>query len=415
MSSAADHRWKVPDPENELRFLFENAPFGVAHCSRSGAIYGINPTLEQMLGRNSAATRNLHLAELIPSEDKADFERSLRDLFEGERTNFQTDSTTTSPEARPVRWTAWQVGASNRRPDYVLAIVEEASPDDQVRERLRQAERLEAVGRLAGGVAHDFNNLLTGVLLYCDLLLSGLEAGHPVRKYAQEIRGAGVQATGLIKQLLAAARPGGTESCLLSLNDIVGGMRDLLVRLIGESIELDFRLDPKLGLVKLSPVQAQQILLNLVLNARDAMPDGGQITVETSSCQVQVLDGPRSSGNAAAESREARSRTACLPCVRFMVGDNGKGMDATTRAHLFEPFFTTKGATQGTGLGLANVHEIVTSNGGLIHVDSAPECGTRITLLLPLAPQGIQPQPNLEAFPIRREPGDPSIQYKEEE
>jgi signal transduction histidine kinase len=135
------------------------------------------------------------------------------------------------------------------------------------------------------------------------------------------------------------------------------------------------------------------------------MPSGGQINVETSSCKVQVLDGPGAGENGA----------ACLPCVRFMVGDNGKGMDAATQARLFEPFFTTKGAGQGTGLGLANVHEIVTSNGGLIHVDSAPECGTRITVLLPLAPQLNQPKPNLEAFPIRREPGDPSTQQKEEE
>jgi len=199
MSSAADYRWTPPDPGTELRVLFENAPFGVAHCSRSGAIYGINPALEQMLGRSSAATQTLDLAELIPSEDEADFERSLRELLEGERVNFQIDSTTTSADARPVRWVAWQVGAGNREPDYVLAIVEKASADGQVHARLRQAQRLEAIGRLAGGVAHDFNNLLTGVLLYCDLLLSGLEAGHPVRQYAEEIRGAGVQATGSIR------------------------------------------------------------------------------------------------------------------------------------------------------------------------------------------------------------------------
>ena len=410
MSSAADYRWTPPDPGTELRVLFENAPFGVAHCSRSGAIYGINPALEQMLGRSSAATQTLDLAELIPSEDEADFERSLRELLEGERVNFQIDSTTTSADARPVRWFAWQVGAGNREPDYVLAIVEKASADGQVHARLRQAQRLEAIGRLAGGVAHDFNNLLTGVLLYCDLLLSGLEAGHPVRQYAEEIRGAGVQATGLIKQLLAAARPGDSEASLLSLNDTVDSMRDLLVRLIGESIQLSFRLDPNLGLVRLSPAQAQQILLNLVLNARDAMPNGGQITVETSSCKVQVLDGPQ-----APEKGATGSRAACLPCVRFTIGDNGKGMDAATQAHLFEAFFTTKSAIQGTGLGLANVHEIVSSNGGLIYVDSAPERGTLITVLLPLVPEAVPPKLNLEAFPIRREPGDPSIRYKEEE
>ena len=161
----------------------------------------------------------------------------------------------------------------------------------EAEQRLRQAEKLEAVGRLAGGVAHDFNNLLTGVLLYCDLLMAHLEPCHRVRKYAEEIRNAGMQATGLVRQLLAVARPSNSEPRLLSLNEIAEGMRNLLVRLIGENIELKFNLDPNLGLVKMDPTQSQQILLNLVLNARDAMPGGGQITVETRNCTVQVLDG----------------------------------------------------------------------------------------------------------------------------
>jgi signal transduction histidine kinase len=138
-------------------------------------------------------------------------------------------------------------------------------------------------------VAHDFNNLLTGVLLYCDLLMAHLEPNHRVRKYAEEIRKAGMQATGLVRQLLAVARPTHSEPRVLSLNEIAEGMRNLLVRLIGENIDLQFHLDPNLGLVKMDPTQSQQILLNLVLNARDAMPGGGQITVETSNCKVQVF------------------------------------------------------------------------------------------------------------------------------
>src|SRR5579864_3807924 len=156
-------------------------------------------------------------------------------------------------------------------------------------QRLRQAERLETVGRLAGGVAHDFNNLLTGVLLYCDLLMASIEPGHRARKYADEIRKAGMQATGLVRQLLALARPADSQPRLLSLNEIAEGMRNLLVRLIGENIELRLRLDSNLGLIKMDSTQAQQILLNLVLNARDAMPTGGQITIETRNGKVQVL------------------------------------------------------------------------------------------------------------------------------
>jgi two-component system, cell cycle sensor histidine kinase and response regulator CckA len=239
-------------------------------------------------------------------------------------------------------------------------------------QRLLQAEKLEAVGRLAGGVAHDFSNLLTGVLLYCDLLMAGMEPGNKLRKYAEEIRNASLQATGLVKQLLDIARPAKHEAQLLSLNEIAEGMRNLLVRLIGENIELKFHLDPNLGLVKMDPAQVQQIFLNLVLNARDAMPGGGEVTIKTSNSCVQIL----------AEQGEGASVARSLPCVLLVVADNGIGMDAATCAHLFEAFFTTK-AGKGTGLGLATVHNIVTSNGGLIHVDSAPGCGTRLTVLLP--------------------------------
>ncbi len=145
-------------------------------------------------------------------------------------------------------------------------------------------------------------------------------------------------------------------------------MRNLLVRLIGENIELQLRLDPNLGLIKMDPTQAQQILLNLVLNARDAMPGGGQISVEMSNCRVQAL----------AESPSLPGSRAVLPCALLVVTDNGSGMDASTRSHLFEAFFTTKTGGKGTGLGLATVYDIVTRNGGLIHVDSAPACGERV-------------------------------------
>ncbi len=270
-----------------------------------------------------------------------------------------------------------------------LAVAEPTRQD--AAKHLRHAERLESVGRLAGGVAHDFNNLLTGVLLYCDLLLA-LQPEERVRKYAEEIRNAGTQAAGLVRQLLAVARPTNGDPQLLSLNKIAEGMRNLLVRLIGENIELRFHLDPKVGLVKMDPTQAQQILLNLVLNARDALSGGGQITVQTGNCHVQIvtqqaLVQPVLFEPGVAEPRAGTGALASLPCVLFNVEDNGSGMDATTRSHLFEAFFTTKPADRGTGLGLATVHDIVTTNGGLIHVDSAPARGTRVTVLLPLAPE----------------------------
>jgi two-component system, cell cycle sensor histidine kinase and response regulator CckA len=269
--------------------------------------------------------------------------------------------------------------------EFGWAHAESVSHRRQVEERRQQEERLEAMGRLAGGVAHDFNNILTGVLLYCDLLLANLEPGHQARKYAEEIRSAGTQATGLIRQLFAVVRPTNSEPRLLSLNEIAEGMWNLLNRLIGENLELKLNLDPNLGLVEMDPTQAQQILLNLVLNSRDAMPGGGQITVETGNCKVQILTEQVPPAQTLNDAQRANS-TVLLPCALFVVRDNGSGMDAATQAHLFEAFFTTKSAGKGTGLGLSTVYKIVTSNGGLIHIDSAPGSGTRVTVLLPLVP-----------------------------
>ena len=375
MSTAAEFAWSVHDPKTELSPFFDCAPLGLAQCQRQGNVTALNPALEQMLGGRSSLPPSLCFGDLIHPQDRPEGERFFRELFDRQRDSFQIDSKADAANGRPLRWTVWRVSGANGEPDYALVLAEDAPHDQQAAQRLRQAEKLEAVGRLAGGVAHDFNNLLTGVLLYCDLLMAYLEPNHRVRKYAEEIRKAGLQATGLVRQLLAVARPAKSEPRLLSLNEVAEGMRNLLARLIGENIDLQFHLDPNLGLVKMDPTQSQQILLNLVLNARDAMPGGGRISVETSNCKVQVLP----------ESNLAANSNTALPCALFVVADNGSGMDAATRAHLFEAFFTTK-AGKGTGLGLATVYDIVTSNGGLIHVDSAPVCGTRVSVLLPLVP-----------------------------
>ena len=384
MSTAAEITWTPQDSKSELNPLFENAPFALAQCQRAGNIVALNSALEQMLGDSSGIAR---FGDLIPPEGRADAERLLAELFARQRDSFQIDSRTTGTNSRPVRWTAWRVAGTNGNFDSVLVMALDALRNHEAEQRLRQAERLEAVGRLAGGVAHDFNNLLTGVLLYCDLLMAHLEPCHRVRKYAEEIRKAGMQATGLVRQLLAVARPTNSEPRLLSLNEIADGMRNLLVRLIGENIELKFQLDRNLGLIKMDPTQCQQILLNLVLNARDAMPGGGQITVETSNCKVQVLT----------EMKPAISTAASLPCALFVVADNGSGMDEATRTHLFEAFFTTK-VSKGTGLGLATVHDIVTTNGGLIHVESAPARGTRVSVLLPLVPEAVLSSKEIQSF-----------------
>jgi two-component system, cell cycle sensor histidine kinase and response regulator CckA len=382
MSAAAEILRLPEDPVAKLLPFFANSPLGLALCQWQGYVTALNPALEKMLGIDRRVTTPVSLLDLLHAHDRPECKRLILELLEGKREILEIDSRAKAV-ARPLHWTAWRVEGTNVGAGCLVAMAEDLSgiPTEQ---HFRQTEGLQAVGRLAGGVAHDFNNLLTGVLLYCDLLMASLEQGHRARKYADEIRKAGLQATGLVRQLLAVARPTSTQPQLLSLNEIAEGMRTLLVRLIGENIELQLRLDPNLGLVKMDPSQAQQILLNLVLNARDAMPFSGRITVETTHCSLQVLTDSASTGSQAFQ-----------PCALLVVNDNGRGMDEATRAHLFEPFFTTK-AAKGNGLGLSTVHDVVTTNGGLIHVESKLEQGTRVSVLLPIVRQSAPKSDNDE-------------------
>jgi len=371
MSAVAE----VPRTPRSMPLTLADAPAGFALIEPKGLLAAFNPVFQKLLGIEESDEPTL-VVSLIHPHDRALAARLISELFAGDRDSFQLDSETGVGESRLLRWTAWRTRDETGTDDCAAILAEELPSVTAAEQRLRQAGRLEAMGRLAGGVAHDFNNLLTGLLLYCDLLIAGLEPSHRAKKYADEIRKAGLQATGLVRQLLSIARPRNSDPRPISLNEIAEGMRNLLDRLIGENIELNLHLDPNLGLTKMDPTHAQQILLNLVLNARDAMPRGGQITIETGNCKVQVL-APRGIGP---------GRNAYLPCALFAVEDNGLGMDESVRSHLFEPFFTTK-AGKGTGLGLATVHDIVTTNGGLIHVDSRPSFGTRISVLLPLVPE----------------------------
>jgi signal transduction histidine kinase len=371
MSAAAQFTWLAEDPSPELRSAFQNAPLPLAELQPSGTLRDLNPAMERLLQDGTRSGEQPRLPDLIARQERDECEGLLAEVFDGRRSSFQIESQATW-NAASTRWTVWRVDRGDHSNQSILALAEGLPLSLGTSEPL-SGERLKTVGRLASAAAHDFNNLLTGILLYCDLLTSSLEPDHRARKYAEEIRNTGLQATGLVRQLLSIAKPMSAEPRLLSLNEVVEGMRDLLCRLIGELIGMKFCLDPELGLVRMDPTRAQQILLNLVLNARDAMPIGGQITVATENCELQIL-------------AQASAGGESLHCVLFRVTDTGSGMDATTRAHLFEPFFTTK-PEKGTGLGLATVHEIVSASGGLVHVDSELGRGTRISVLLPVAPE----------------------------
>jgi two-component system, cell cycle sensor histidine kinase and response regulator CckA len=230
---------------------------------------------------------------------------------------------------------------------------------------LSAAERMETLGRLVSGVAHDFNNLLTGIVLCSDLLINGLEESSRLRHYAEEIRTASAQGAAMIQNLLSVARQRRQAPTLLSLNDVILSMRGLLTRLIGETVQLQVELAVDVKAVRMDVAELQEIILNLVLNARDAMPEGGKISLSTRSCFA----------NMRGHSLE--------PCVDLIVSDSGVGMNAQTQARAFDLFFTTKPAGKGTGLGLATVHRIVRQQGGTVEIESALGKGTLVMIRLP--------------------------------
>ncbi|HEY5995469.1 MAG TPA: PAS domain-containing protein, partial [Candidatus Deferrimicrobiaceae bacterium] len=273
----------------------------------------------------------------------------------------------------------------------------------RLEEQLLQSQKMDAVGRLAGGVAHDFNNLLTAILGYCELLLAKLDPHDPVRHDVEEINKAGERAASLTGQLLAFSRRQMLQPKVLNLNDVVRSMDKMLQRLIGEDVELETRTQAGIPNVKIDPGQLGQVLVNLAVNARDAMPGGGRLIIETSSPGAAEL----------AAITEARLDFP-LPAVLVSVSDTGIGMDEATRERIFEPFFTTKAKGKGTGLGLSTTYGIVHQSGGQILVESSPGNGSTFRLFFPAVPESAGP---IEAAPAVEEPpaGDGTILVVEDE
>jgi nitrogen-specific signal transduction histidine kinase/ActR/RegA family two-component response regulator len=269
--------------------------------------------------------------------------------------------------------------------DQVLGVATDITERKKLEEQFRQSQKLEAIGALAGGVAHDFNNLLTVITGYTDLSLTRHQPDDQLRRNLEEVGKAAARAAQLTRQLLAFSRRQVLQPRVLDLNAVVVNMERMLGRLIGADIRLSTILDPGSGQVKADPGQLEQVIMNLAVNARDAMPEGGNLTIGTRNLVV---------------SETIASQAFSLPpgsYVLLEISDTGSGMDEKTQSRVYEPFFTTKPVGKGTGLGLSTVYGIVKQSGGYIEIESEIGRGTLFRVYLPLAPSGEVPEP--EAVP----------------
>jgi signal transduction histidine kinase/FixJ family two-component response regulator len=273
-------------------------------------------------------------------------------------------------------WTDYETAILSDMAEYLAVAIRQAQAEQEskkMEEHLRESQKAEAVGRLVGGIAHDFNNLLTAMMIYCGLLSSALGKAHRLHGHVDEIRQAGERGASLVAQLLALTKQQVLEPQLIAISSVVAGIRDMLQRMIGEDIVLLTNSAVDIKSTKVDPAQLEQVILNMVINARDAMPSGGRLIIE---CANVFLD-----------SRKAHAEGQELPpgeYVELRVSDTGHGMDAETKAHIFEPFFTTKERGKGTGLGLATAYGIVHQHGGSISVDTEPGKGASFRILLPV-------------------------------
>ena len=356
--------------EERFKVFMNNSPAVAFMKDEDGRHLYVNEPLARLFQKPEAELVGKTDFEIMPAEVATKLRENDRLVMAGDKV-MELEETVPDAEGRPHHWMVFKFPfreASGRRLLAGMAI--DITDRKQLEEQLRQAQKMEAIGRLAGGVAHDFNNLLTVISGYSELLQYRLETDQPLHKYAEHIKEAGDRATALTRQLLAFSRQQVLRPSVLDLNRAVQDVMHMLQRLIGENIDLRVHLAPDPAFIKADPGQIEQVLLNLVLNARDAMPEGGSLLIETVNLELD-------------EAASQRIGTAPGPCVQLSVTDTGCGMDAATQGRIFEPFFTTKDLGKGTGLGLATIYGIVMQSQGVIMVDSAPGQGSKFTIYFP--------------------------------
>jgi two-component system, cell cycle sensor histidine kinase and response regulator CckA len=377
---------RLRESEESFRAVAETATDAIITIDEQSRVLFVNRAAERIFGHTREAMTGAHVSLLMPAHLRAGHEAGLGRYVETGRrhTSWERIELTglhADGHEIPLELSFAEFFRGGQRFFTGIArdITERRRAEERMRgaeEQLRQAQKMEAVGRLAGGIAHDFNNLLTAVMGYSQLALSRLPADSTARPAVEEIAQAGQRAANLTAQLLAFSRKQILQPRVLDLNAVVSDMSRLLRRLIGEDIELVTALAPGLWHVLADPGQVEQVILNLAVNARDAMPQGGRLTVETANVELDE----------AYVLRHVATRSG--PYALLAVTDTGAGMDAATQARVFEPFFTTKGQGKGTGLGLATVYGIIKQSGGYIWVYSEPGRGTTFKIYLPRAGPG---------------------------
>jgi two-component system, cell cycle sensor histidine kinase and response regulator CckA len=361
--------------EETLRKLWrsvEQSADTVIIMNRSGVMEYVNPAFEALTGysRQEALGRTLGI---LKSEQQAGelYEEMWNTVLSGHVFRGIVMERKKNGETLVLEKALTPLRDGDGKITHFISTGRDITERRKLESDLRQAQKMDAIGRLAGGVAHDFNNLLLVISAYAELMLDSLAETHPLRRNVNEIMTASRRAADLTRQLLAFGRKQMQVLQVLDLNTVIGEISNMLPRLIGEDIELVFKPGQDRGKVKADPVQIEQVVMNLAANARDAMPEGGMLTIETSTVQVD---------------ESYVQRHSILPegdYVLLTVADSGQGIAAQHLPHIFEPFYTTKAEGRGTGLGLATVYGIVKQNGGIVWVTSEPGLGTTFKIYLP--------------------------------
>ncbi len=365
-------RRRAEQSRAQLAVIVESSEDAIFSGTLDGIVTSWNPGAERLTGYSAQEAIGKSIARMIPADRPGELEEINKRLLRGESTG-PFEAVRVRKDGKRIEVSIIVSPVKNKKGKVIGAstIARDISQSKRLEEQFRQAQKMEAIGLLAGGVAHDFNNLLTIISGYSEIVMAKLAPADPVRDHVKSIRLAGERAAALTRQLLAFSRQTVLEPKVVDLNEVIRETEKMLHRLIGEDILLTAVLDPKISHVTVDPGQLGQVLMNLAVNARDAMPRGGRLTIETAN---RVLDQTYAS---------ARSELASGRYVVLSMTDTGSGMAQEVKTRIFEPFFTTKEVGKGTGLGLAVVHGIVKQSGGHIEVYSEPDLGTTIKLFLP--------------------------------